>query len=122
MPNTNIMILHISNFSEIIKVIIATKNHSIHVGDIVTVITKGARAKRHQPDGGDSQILQVVEFLGKALKIADAVIGAVEKTFDMQLIYNDVFKPEGIVVHPCNTPGDIVHSHSFTKRVQTQTR
>jgi hypothetical protein len=31
MPNTNILILHISIFSEIIKVIIATKNHSIHV-------------------------------------------------------------------------------------------
>ncbi len=72
------------------------------VGDIVAVVAQRTRAKRHQPDGGDPQVLQVVELSGEALKITDAVIGAVEKAFDMQLVNDGVLEPEGIVAHPCH--------------------
>jgi hypothetical protein len=44
------------------------------VGDVVAVVAAGRRIERHQPDGGDAEILQVIQLLGQADKVADAVV------------------------------------------------
>ena len=86
------------------------------VGDVVAVVAQRARAKGHQPDGGDPEVLQVVELSGQALEIADAVIVAVEKAFDVQLVNDGVFEPERVVAHPCNVPGDLDHGLSSYRK------
>src|SRR5579871_2791568 len=43
------------------------------VGDVVAVVAKWRRLKRHQPDGGDSDSLQVIEAIHQAAKITDAI-------------------------------------------------
>jgi hypothetical protein len=47
----------------------------------------------HQPQAFDSQRLQVIELLGDAVEIADAVAVAVAKRTDKDLIENRVVPP-----------------------------
>src|SRR5579862_2475989 len=53
--------------------------------DIVAVVQAGRRIKRQQPDGVGAELGNVVELGDQAGKIANAVIIAVEKRFDVQL-------------------------------------
>ena len=43
------------------------------VGNVVAVVAARARIERQQPQRGDAEIAQIVEPLGQAGKIADAV-------------------------------------------------
>ena len=70
----------------------------VHViGDVVSVILERRREERLQPDRGDAQILNVVEPLGKAAKVADAVVVAVAKRADVHLIDDGILVPEARV-------------------------
>ena len=56
----------------------------IHVvGNVVAVILQRRWIKRKQPDGGDPEILEIVELLRQSSKIADTVIIAVKKRADV---------------------------------------
>ena len=43
------------------------------VGDVVAVVLAGARVERQEPQRVDAEILEIVELLGQAGEIADAV-------------------------------------------------
>ena len=43
------------------------------VGDVVAVVAQRRREKRHEPDGIDPQLLQIVELLREAPEIANAI-------------------------------------------------
>ena len=43
------------------------------VGDVVAVVLAGARIERQQPERVDAEVLQIVELLGQAGEVADAV-------------------------------------------------
>ena len=64
------------------------------VGDVVAVVAAGRGIERQQPQRGDAEILQIVELLGQAGEIADAVIVAVGEGLDVQLIDDGVLVPE----------------------------
>ena len=67
------------------------------VGDVVAVVAAGRGIERQQPQGGDPELLQIVELLGQPDEIADAVVVAVGERLDMQLIDDRVLEPELVV-------------------------
>ncbi len=66
------------------------------IGDVIAVVPQGRRIKRQQPQRSDAQLLQIVEFLRQAGKIAHAVVVAVEERANMELIDYRVFVPGGV--------------------------
>ena len=43
------------------------------IGNVVAVVAQRRGKKRHQPDGVDAEVLEVVELLREALEVTDAV-------------------------------------------------
>src|SRR5262249_22973313 len=66
------------------------------VGDVVAVVPQRRRVEGQEPERGDSEVLQVVELLGQAAEVADAVPRAVGERADVQLVDDRVLVPEGI--------------------------
>src|SRR5690349_6188145 len=64
------------------------------IGDVVSVIAQGRREKRHEPDGIDPEVLQVVEPLRQSAEIAVSVARAVVKSPDVDLINDRVLVPK----------------------------
>jgi len=70
---------------------------NIHVvRDVITVITERRRKERQQPDTGDTQILEIVQFLNKALEVSDPITIAVGERLDVEFIDNGIFEPQRI--------------------------
>ena len=67
------------------------------VGDVVAVVAAGARIERQQPERGDAEVPQIIEPLGQAGEIADAVVVAVGERLDVQLVDDGVLEPQRIV-------------------------
>ena len=68
------------------------------VGDVVAVIAAGRGIERQQPQRGDAKILQVAELFGQPCEIADAVIVAVGKGLDVELIDDGILVPKLIAL------------------------
>src|SRR5262249_54075115 len=51
-----------------------------------------------QPEGGDAQVLQIVELLGEPAKVPDPVPITVVKRADVQFVDDSILVPQGIVV------------------------
>jgi hypothetical protein len=66
------------------------------IGDVVAVVLERRRVERLQPETRDPEALEVVELLREAGKVADAVVGAVEKGADVRLVDDGVFVPQRI--------------------------
>ena len=67
---------------------------AVIVGDVVAVVLAGRRLKRHQPDRGDAEPVQIVEPPQQALEIADAVAVGIHIGADGQAIDDAVLVPE----------------------------
>jgi len=78
---------------EVIEVAVTGVDGKI-VGDVISVIAQGRGKERHQPDGIDTEFLKMVELLGQAAEIADAVAVGVEKCADVDLVDDCVLVPE----------------------------
>ena len=70
--------------------------HIFVVGDVVTVVAQGRWEKRQQPETGDAQFLEIIQFLDQALKVANAIAITVEERLDVCLINNRILIPERI--------------------------
>ena len=66
------------------------------IGDVVAVVAQWRWIKGQEPDGGDAELLEIIEFLDQPPKIANPIAVAVMKCFDMQLINDRVFVPKRI--------------------------
>ncbi len=76
----------------------AVRRQYVHVvGDVVPVVAQRRRIGRQQPERGNPEVLQVVELFDQPAEIADPIVVAVKKGFDMQLIQNRVLVPKRIV-------------------------
>jgi hypothetical protein len=71
--------------------------HVLVVGDVVPVVLERRGKERQQPQARDAEAVQVIELLREALKIAYAVVVAVEEGLDVRLIDDGVLVPERIV-------------------------
>ncbi len=67
------------------------------VGDVVTVIAKGRRKERHQPDRVNTEILQVIQFLGETSEVPNPIPIAVVKSPDMDLVDDCVLVPQRVL-------------------------
>ena len=79
---------------------------AVIVGDVVAVVLAGRGLKRHQPDRGDAEPVQIIEPAHQALEVADAVAVGVHVGADGQAIDDTVLVPE-VVDHAsgCACPG-----------------
>ena len=68
------------------------------VGDVIAVVAAGRGIERQQPQRGDAEVLQIAELFGQPCEIADAVIVAVGKGFDVKLIDDGILVPELVAV------------------------
>jgi hypothetical protein len=68
------------------------------IGDIVAVVPQWGRIEWKYPYGGYSQIIQIIQLLGKAFEITHAIAVTVKEGLDMHFINDGVLIPKGIVV------------------------
>src|SRR5256886_9352199 len=66
------------------------------IGDVVAIITQWGWIKGQEPDRGNAELLEVIEFLDQTAKIANAVAIAVMEGFDVQLVDDRVLVPKRI--------------------------
>ncbi len=66
------------------------------VGNVIAVVAPGAGIEGQQPQGGDAEVAQIVEPLGQAGEVADAVMVRVLERLDVQLVDDGVLEPEAI--------------------------
>ena len=64
------------------------------VGNVVSVVAAGRGVERKQPERGDAEVLQIIELLGQPSKVANAVIIAVGKRLDVELIDDRILEPK----------------------------
>ena len=69
------------------------------IRDVVAVVAQRRRIERQQPDRVHAKALEVIELLGEAGEVADAIVGAVEEGANVRLIDDGVLEPERIVNH-----------------------
>src|SRR5690242_5475307 len=74
------------------------------VGNIVTIVAQRGRKKRHEPDGIDTEFLQVIEFLRQSAKVAITIAGAVIKSSNVDLIDNCVLVPKRVLQSQSSVP------------------
>lgn len=67
------------------------------IRNVVAIIAQRGWEERHQPDGIDPQIPQIVELLSEALEIPNAVAIAIVKRADVHLIENCVLIPKSVL-------------------------
>ena len=67
------------------------------VGNVVAVVAPRAGVERQQPQRGDAEVAQIVEPLGQAGEIADAVAVAVLERLDVELVDDGVLEPQAVV-------------------------
>ena len=70
---------------------------SVVVGDVVAVVAQRRGVEGQQPDRVDAERLHVVELLGQAAEVADAVAVGVGEGLDVQLVDDGVLVPERVV-------------------------
>src|SRR5258708_21704268 len=71
---------------------------SIIVRYVVAVILQRRRIKRQEPDGRNTQVLEIVQLLQQTLEIPNAVCVAITEGLNVQLINDRIFIPVKFVV------------------------
>ena len=79
------------------------------VGDVVAVVAPRRGKEREQPDGGDAQVLQIIQLRAEPAEIAHAVVVAVVKGARVDFVDDGVLVPlwigiqrsRGVVGHFC---------------------
>ena len=66
------------------------------IGDVVAVIALGRRIERQQPDGGDPQLLKIVQLSHQTAEVTHPIAVAVAKSLDVQLVDDGVLVPKRI--------------------------
>jgi hypothetical protein len=66
------------------------------VGDVIAVVAKGRGEEREEPEAGDAEFLEIVEFGDKTLEVADAVGVGVGERAHVNLVDDGVFEPERV--------------------------
>src|SRR2546423_7369661 len=94
-------------FEERLKIVQRSVNRidGIIICDVVPVVLERRRIEGQEPNGGDTEIVQVIEPLSEAAKIANSIGVAVRKGADVDLVDNGVLVPEPVFFR-----GDRVHS------------
>ncbi len=66
------------------------------VRDVVSVVAQRRRVEGQQPQGGDAEVLEVVELLDEPLEVPDAVAVAVVEGTYVGLVEDAVLVPQGL--------------------------
>src|SRR5437870_6149745 len=67
---------------------------AVIIRNVVTVVLAGRWLKRHQPDCGDAEPVQIVETAQQALEIADAIAVGIHIGADGEAVDHAVLVPE----------------------------
>src|ERR1051325_1588491 len=64
---------------------------------VISVIFERRRIKREQPDRGYPKLLQIIQLLGQAAKVADTIAVAVMESADVSFVDDGVLIPEWVI-------------------------
>src|SRR5437870_3476554 len=64
------------------------------IGDVVAVIAQRGRIEWQQPDGSDSQLLEIIQLFDQTAEVAHPVAVAIAKSLDVQLVDDGVLVPK----------------------------
>src|ERR1700730_16494520 len=100
----------VSEFHEVTERAVS-RIDTIMVGDVVTVVLARRRLKRHQPDRGHSQPVQIVEAPYQPLEVADAVpigihIGPDGQAIEYAVLVPKIVNHEGCTGQTMKEPAD----------------
>src|SRR4051812_3056832 len=87
--------------------------HLAMIGDVVAVVAQRRWVKWQEPDAGNPQILEIIEFLSRAGKVTDAVSVTVGKCAHVQFVEDRVLVPQRVRFHhfsPSPPPKKILYS------------
>ena len=71
---------------------------AVVIGDVVAVVFQRRRIEGQQPERRDAEVLEIIEFFGKPLEVADAVAVAVAESAHVNFVEHRVFVPLGVVL------------------------
>src|SRR4030095_4056952 len=80
---------------EIVKRAVA-RMYIFIIGDVVSIIAQRRWEKGEKPETGDTQILEIVQFLDKAWKVSDSIAITIEERLHVRFVDDRVFVPEWI--------------------------
>ena len=86
----------------------------VEVRDVVAAVTQRRRVHRQQPHAVHAEPLQVVEPLGEPDEVADAVVVAVGKGADVDLVEHRALEPRGIGLEPLRPDAGFVGDGELT--------
>ena len=66
------------------------------IGDVVSVIPQRRRIEGQEPNGGNAELLEIIQLFHQAAEVAHPVAVAVAKCFDVQLVDDRVLVPKRI--------------------------
>ena len=75
---------------------------AVEVGDVVAVVLARRGVERHQPQARDAEAAEIVDPLGQAGQVADAVGVGVEERLDVEAVDDRVLPPQvagGLALH-----------------------
>lgn len=67
--------------------------NSVIIRNIVSIILHRRGIERKEPNAIDSKVVQVIQLHGQAMKISDAIAGAVKKCLYVRLINDSILVP-----------------------------
>ncbi len=82
--------------TKLIEIAVTAVDRGI-IGDVVAIVSQGRGKERQDPQGGDAEVLHVIEPFDQPAEIADAVSITVLKCLDVQLVENRVLEPQRVV-------------------------
>src|SRR5204862_1816957 len=63
------------------------------IGDVVSVIPQRRRIEGQEPNGGNAELLEIIQLLHQAAEVAHPVAVSVAKCFDVPLVDDRVLIP-----------------------------
>ncbi len=67
------------------------------ISDVIAVIAQRRGVEWQQPDGGDAQLLHIIQPLHQARKIADAIAVRIHERLDVQLVDDGILVPVRLI-------------------------
>src|SRR5579864_6126016 len=90
--------------------------HRAVIRNVVSIVTKRGREERHQPDGVDAQLLQIVELLRQSAEISVAVAATVKKSANVDLVDDRVLIPKRVLRQLFSPNQTVWRGHSCPRK------
>src|SRR5262249_61338379 len=86
------------------------------IGNVVTVVAAGGALKRHEPDSGDAEPMQIIKPPHQSLEIADAVAVRIHVGANRKAVNHGIFVPKVLNHSACGRARTMTVNGSWAMR------